>query len=326
MGDHYGPLALPAPAPEPDEAIADPLIDVVLGFYAAVLNFWGGAAWSAVNGYQGGDDRLVVSVNAFEPDETTFNTTDLPALFLWRDEVGGADWIAQDYYVRTSKLIMLWVPPPAEQATRAKWKPIINLIASSLDGITDPSARIPTWKRPGDTDPLAAYQGSLLWKYLPFVYEFDIRKTKQVPVTIKMADGSPDESYFAIRTEIHLREMADTDEPQVRGFPLRSAIVTSIQNRGLDILPEVDLGLNLRSLTPSSGPGSGGTSVTIFGTGVDDEPTVLFGGVASPSVSVNANAVITAMSPPAIVAGTVDVVVTNANDDESTLAASFTYF
>lgn len=61
-------------------------------------------------------------------------------------------------------------------------------------------------------------------------------------------------------------------------------------------------------VTPSSGPDSGGTTVIITGTGLDDALTVLFGGVAAAIVTNTPTTVV--VTTPGHLAGTVPVVVT----------------
>jgi IPT/TIG domain-containing protein len=78
------------------------------------------------------------------------------------------------------------------------------------------------------------------------------------------------------------------------------------------------------SILPVSGPITGGTIVTISGTGFLSNPTVKFGGVSATNVSATSSTSITATAP-AHAAGKVDVVVTNSDSQSATLAQSFTY-
>ena len=80
---------------------------------------------------------------------------------------------------------------------------------------------------------------------------------------------------------------------------------------------------SLASLSPTSGPAAGGTTVTLTGASFDAGATVTFGG---------APAVVGAVSPtsltataPAHAAGPVSVVVTNPDGQSSTLASGFSY-
>jgi IPT/TIG domain len=78
------------------------------------------------------------------------------------------------------------------------------------------------------------------------------------------------------------------------------------------------------SISPTSGPTSGGTSVTISGTGFSTGATVTLGGTAATNVTVVSSVSITATTP-AHTAGTVDVVVTNSDGQNDTLSNGFTY-
>ncbi|HEX7830537.1 MAG TPA: IPT/TIG domain-containing protein, partial [Thermoanaerobaculia bacterium] len=76
--------------------------------------------------------------------------------------------------------------------------------------------------------------------------------------------------------------------------------------------------------TPNSGSASGGTSVTITGTGFLAGATVTFGGSSASSVSVNGTTSITCTTP-AHSAGAVTVIVTNTDAQSGQLSSGFTY-
>ncbi|MES1247829.1 MAG: IPT/TIG domain-containing protein, partial [Actinomycetota bacterium] len=79
------------------------------------------------------------------------------------------------------------------------------------------------------------------------------------------------------------------------------------------------------SVSPSSGPAAGGTTVTIAGTGFTGATGVRFGTVAAKSLTVTSSTSITAVAP-AAPAGTVDVTVTNAGGVSAPVAADqFTF-
>ncbi|MBZ5647086.1 MAG: IPT/TIG domain-containing protein [Acidobacteriia bacterium] len=80
------------------------------------------------------------------------------------------------------------------------------------------------------------------------------------------------------------------------------------------------------SITPATGPGGGGTIVTITGAGfsnVPTLPTVFFGATQAVSVTFNSPTQLTATTPAG--AGTVNVKVVNPDATSSTLASAFTY-
>ncbi|MCX4477093.1 IPT/TIG domain-containing protein [Streptomyces cellulosae] len=76
------------------------------------------------------------------------------------------------------------------------------------------------------------------------------------------------------------------------------------------------------ALSPTSGPASGGTAVTITGTNLDTTDSVTFGGAPAPFAVINAST-LSAVTPPGT-AGAVDVVVTNPAGSD-TLTAGYTY-
>jgi len=80
----------------------------------------------------------------------------------------------------------------------------------------------------------------------------------------------------------------------------------------------------LTSISPVSGPTSGGTVVTITGSQFVSGATVTFGGSAGTGVSVSGSTSITATTPEHS-AGAVSVVVTNPDGKSGQLANGFTY-
>lgn len=77
-------------------------------------------------------------------------------------------------------------------------------------------------------------------------------------------------------------------------------------------------------ISPASGSTSGGTHVTIAGTGFTAGATVSFGGTAATGVTVASATSITATTP-ARTAGSVDLVVTNTDGQSGRLTGAFTY-
>src|SRR5438128_1236024 len=78
------------------------------------------------------------------------------------------------------------------------------------------------------------------------------------------------------------------------------------------------------AISPNSGTSSGGTAVSITGTGFAAGATVSLGGTAATNVTVVSSTSITATTA-AHAAGTVDVVVTNSDGQSGTLTGGYTY-
>lgn len=76
------------------------------------------------------------------------------------------------------------------------------------------------------------------------------------------------------------------------------------------------------TVSPTSGPTSGGTAVTITGTSLDSTDSVTFGGTAAPFSVINTTT-LSAVTPPGT-AGAADVVVTNPAGSDTAVGA-FTY-
>lgn len=81
---------------------------------------------------------------------------------------------------------------------------------------------------------------------------------------------------------------------------------------------------SVSSISPSSGLTTGGTAITITGTGFLNGATVTLGGTAATNVTVVNSTTITA-STPAHAAGAVNVIVTNSDAQSGTLTSGFTY-
>ena len=78
------------------------------------------------------------------------------------------------------------------------------------------------------------------------------------------------------------------------------------------------------SISPTSGPTTGGTAITISGTGFHEAATVSLGGAAATNVTVANSSSITATTG-ARSEGVVDVVVTNPDNQSATLVQGFSY-
>ena len=80
----------------------------------------------------------------------------------------------------------------------------------------------------------------------------------------------------------------------------------------------------ITSLSPTSGPAAGGTTVTISGTGFAVGATVTFGGTAATNVNVLGSTTLTAVAP-AHASGSVNVVVTNPGGQSATSTNGYSY-
>jgi len=82
---------------------------------------------------------------------------------------------------------------------------------------------------------------------------------------------------------------------------------------------------SISSIYPTSGPSTGGTSVTIKGSSFQSGASVAFGGVAAAGVTVNSGGTAITAATPAQGDGSVNVEVTNPNGQTAILADAFSY-
>jgi IPT/TIG domain len=82
--------------------------------------------------------------------------------------------------------------------------------------------------------------------------------------------------------------------------------------------------LYVSSISPQSGPQTGGTQVSISGTGFKNGASVKIGGASSTSVAVGSDSTLTATTPPGK-AGPADIEVTNTDSSTAVLPAGFSF-
>jgi hypothetical protein len=86
---------------------------------------------------------------------------------------------------------------------------------------------------------------------------------------------------------------------------------------------QIDQGITISTVSPSRGPASGGTGVTLTGTGFNGATSLTFGGTAATSVNVVSTTSVTAVTP-LHATGVVDVVITTPSGS-ATEVSGFTY-
>lgn len=192
MGDVAGALELPVPTD--DEPVGDPALSTLAGFFAAVLNAKASSAWGAV----APGESAVATTFTKDPSTIEFSDSNLPALFLWRSEIGEDNWIAQDWLVRPSTLQLLIAFRSVPSARQKLREPFANAIRSCLTLATEFDGREPTWVVSGDTDPLAATKGSLLWTFAG-VHSLRFGKAAMRPLIIREIQSPQDKTGSAGR-------------------------------------------------------------------------------------------------------------------------------
>ncbi len=139
-------------------------------------------------------------------------------------------------------------------------------------------------------------------------------------VTFPAGNNSPQLITIPILDD-SLLEDEETIQLQLSS-PTGGAVLGAPSNVVLTLLDNDDIP-TVSSISPDSGPGGGGTAVTILGTNFTSGASVKFGGIAATSVVVVSPTQITCVTPP-MPAGTLhDVAVTNVNTVPGTLTQGF---
>lgn len=140
MAERFGLLQLPAPAvpqatrPIQDRTAGDPCLDVLLQFFAAVLNTDLGPLWASLDPARPNEParRPVEFVWGYDPlDYDQFTTRELPALFLYRCE-GPAPETRDDILRAIEELTLRWVLPKAQPTKAALRNTIANAATKAL--------------------------------------------------------------------------------------------------------------------------------------------------------------------------------------------------
>jgi hypothetical protein len=202
IGVEIGALALPAEPPEDGCAtIADPALDMIGAFVAGVWRRYAGEAWSKI----APKEPIVRNVFKHDPEEYSFSENDLPALYLFR--VGSArppEQIAEDIRVRYENVRIFWVLPPAPQERQRQRSAIRSALAGALDSALE-RTRDPGWIATGDTDPLAASEGSSLINRASLM-AIRLAEWATSQIAIAMKDDSPRRAYPCLSIRLELQE------------------------------------------------------------------------------------------------------------------------
>jgi hypothetical protein len=206
--DSWGGIQIPTIASPAGYPAGDPTLRIVLDFFYsfAVTDQNATAAWAAV--YPASPPlKSKLSTFVQDPrqlDAGTFSTSYLPALFMWR-ESASQDYAAEDWLRETTKVMALWILPlgvPSNQVQRVPFEhALVKAITVGLE-----RGRTPGYIVPGDPDPQAAAQGSLMYGFAGFE-SFSLTSWQKTRITIESAaDGEKAARYPGIEMTFTLEE------------------------------------------------------------------------------------------------------------------------
>lgn len=208
MADTIGALALPIPVPtDDDDPVSDPFLKYALSFFQAVINAKGKAAWAAVAPGTGG--LPVKKTHPYDPVDLSFIERDLPCLYMWREEGGHTEWMAEDIAVFHSKIHALWVLPPAPEERQKKRVPFINGMLKSLTTAYE-IGRDPAWVVANDPDTQAATHGSVFVRWAG-VSAITSPKWKRKVFIVENAEAKERYAFQSLETVLDLEEILTED-------------------------------------------------------------------------------------------------------------------
>lgn len=182
--DTWGAITIPTGAT--GVTSSDPAIDVVLAFLKAWLvtdaNLT--VAWKAVYPAL----PPVVRTFSHDPSEWVFNTANLPALFMWRENAI-QEYAADDWLRDVTTVKALWVYPKGLPENQRIRQPFVNAFTKSV-GVGIERGRTPAFIVAGDPDPDALTQGSLFYPFAAFE-SFELDSWRLTKLTIPNVAGPP---------------------------------------------------------------------------------------------------------------------------------------
>lgn len=331
MTDSLGQLQFPAGTGTP---ITDTFLQTLRDFVKAVVNSDLGVAWLAVAPGVGpsGAASVPISTTGIVTDDGDFgiavNERDMPALFVWREELEGWRWLAADYWVRRSTVRMQWIPPAVPQDRRRLRWAFMNGLFECVQMALEQFGRHPAWIAGGDTDPKAATEGSLFWTFAG-AWSLTFGKTKRALRVEQMLDGGT-KQYPVVECDLIVEERA-LPGVGVHDFTFDGGLqetITTAPDPSPNATPRttesLDLLLRLASVAPSTGTSAGGTAITLTGSNFLTGCAVALGGTACTNVVVVSATTITCTTP-AHSAGLVAAVVTSPTGESATLTSAYTF-
>lgn len=328
MSDREGLLTLPmVEGGDPrEEAVGDPLLDVLGSFLQAAVNADTAAGWASVSPRATSPKAGAVPIaHVFRhnPDKSSFDSNRLPGLFLWRSNWPKLTPYSQDWKAQVSHVSAMWVPSSEAFEKDAYRDPMRNAIAKAIHRNVE-RGRNPAWKVPGDTDPKVDDYGSFLLRHLN-VTKIQTLNITNIPLSVTKGDKTfPYDAMLAVFevTELMIPTLDDYggDTGLRGGFTLGESPLTYLS---WEFRPVV------ASVTPPTGTISGGVTVTVRGTQFFEDDNldplaVSIGDVPCTNVVLVDGETITATTP-AGTAGAKTVKVTLPNGASASLASAFTY-
>lgn len=205
MTDFFGLTQLPVESPGDQDVVSDLLLQRLGMFLQAALNRMGNDAWGSRC-----PGRDVVAHVFYHNPEELFEQNRLPALYLWESD-SAREQAADDVLKDTRTIQIYWITEPGQEEHLVGRAPFRNAVNKAIITALH-RERDPAWVVDGDTDALAATQGSFLPSWLGYN-----SLTRGVAKTLELDAGVDGEGKqnvcYGIATSVVIEELVtwDTD-------------------------------------------------------------------------------------------------------------------
>jgi len=268
MSDLFGLLPLPAFEPSGEEdALTDPLLDMLLAFMKAVLNYDLQDAWASVVPT---DPTPVRYVFNHAPNMESFNMDDVPALYAWRADDSGSFRYSQDLVADETGFQVIWVPPALPQEKERYIVGIRNGIKKSLKAAFA-QGRHPGWVLDGDDYYDPEDYGSVLLHHAK-IAKVQLGAFRQQPLLIESADKSFRKTFdsllFGVTTLEFFKKDLTVEQPLLSLNGTMGLAIGGDRAHELTTL-SYTVDPTPLSLDVITGPAAGGTPIVITGKQLD---------------------------------------------------------
>jgi hypothetical protein len=201
-GSTIGGQALPLVAASSATAtIADPALDIVLGYIRALFNRYAAAAWASV----APNEPIVRTAFTHDPQEYAFSVGHLPALYLFRTgSARNTEDIAEDIRMAADNVRLFWVLPPGDEEKQRRRTPIIQALGKLID-LKIKRTRDPAYVLASDPDPTKTAEGTVVMRAAG-LSELRFRQWEKTTIAISVAGGTERKLYQALSVKLEFDE------------------------------------------------------------------------------------------------------------------------
>lgn len=206
MPDAFGAIQFPVAAPVGTAAPGDPALSYVASFLASALNAQCGAMWRTSGVCPG---RQVVEKTFTHDPKKLFDDSHLPSLYVWEAQ-SMAEFLCSDILEDKRKLNIFWVMEPAEDDIQAHRSSVVNAIGKTIQRAIH-YGRDTSWIVTGDTDPIAATEGSLFMYWAGLTRITRAVATPQELELVVNGDRGRPVAFPGLALSIDVRELLTQD-------------------------------------------------------------------------------------------------------------------